>query len=50
VVTRTSSKPAEIARPDTEPGANIVGFFKAEFGHGEAARRIAAAIERAGIP
>jgi glycosyltransferase involved in cell wall biosynthesis/SAM-dependent methyltransferase len=33
-----------------EPGANIVGFFKAEFGHGEAARRIAAAIERAGIP
>ena len=29
---------------------NVVGFFKAEFGHGEAARRIVAGIERAGIP
>jgi glycosyltransferase involved in cell wall biosynthesis/2-polyprenyl-3-methyl-5-hydroxy-6-metoxy-1,4-benzoquinol methylase len=27
-----------------------VGFFKAEFGHGEAARRIVAGIEQAGIP
>jgi len=28
----------------------VVGFFKAEFGHGEAARRIAAAIGRADVP
>ncbi len=27
-----------------------MGFFKAEFGHGEAARRIVAGIEQAGIP
>jgi glycosyltransferase involved in cell wall biosynthesis/2-polyprenyl-3-methyl-5-hydroxy-6-metoxy-1,4-benzoquinol methylase len=32
------------------PGVNVVGFFKAEFGHGEAARRIVAGIEQAGIP
>ena len=31
-------------------GVNIVGFFRAEFGHGEAARRLLAAVERAGIP
>jgi glycosyltransferase involved in cell wall biosynthesis/2-polyprenyl-3-methyl-5-hydroxy-6-metoxy-1,4-benzoquinol methylase len=31
-------------------GVNIVGFFRAEFGHGEAARRLVAAVERAGIP
>jgi len=31
-------------------GANIVGFFRAEFGHGEAARRMTAAVERSGIP
>jgi glycosyltransferase involved in cell wall biosynthesis/2-polyprenyl-3-methyl-5-hydroxy-6-metoxy-1,4-benzoquinol methylase len=32
------------------PGVNVVGFFKAEFGHGEAARRIVSGIEQAGIP
>jgi glycosyltransferase involved in cell wall biosynthesis len=31
-------------------GVNVVGFFRAEFGHGEAARRILAGIERAGVP
>jgi glycosyltransferase involved in cell wall biosynthesis len=31
-------------------GVNAIGFFKAEFGHGEAARRILAGIDRAGIP
>ena len=31
-------------------GVNVVGFFRAEFGHGEAGRRILAGIERAGIP
>src|SRR5205823_4984327 len=31
-------------------GVNVIGFFRAEFGHGEAGRRILAGIERAGIP
>ena len=31
-------------------GVNVVGFFRAEFGQGEAARRIVAALERAGMP
>jgi glycosyltransferase involved in cell wall biosynthesis len=31
-------------------GVNVVGFFRAEFGHGEAGRRMLAAIERAGLP
>jgi glycosyltransferase involved in cell wall biosynthesis len=31
-------------------GVNVVGFFRAEFGHGEAGRRILAGIERAEIP
>jgi glycosyltransferase involved in cell wall biosynthesis len=31
-------------------GVNVVGFFRAEFGHGEAARRMLAGIERAGVP
>lgn len=31
-------------------GVNVVGFFKAEFGQGEAARRLVDALERAGIP
>jgi glycosyltransferase involved in cell wall biosynthesis/SAM-dependent methyltransferase len=29
---------------------NVVGFFRAEFGQGEAARRVVAALERAGLP
>jgi glycosyltransferase involved in cell wall biosynthesis/2-polyprenyl-3-methyl-5-hydroxy-6-metoxy-1,4-benzoquinol methylase len=36
--------------PSATAGVNVVGFFKAEFGHGEAARRIVAGIEQAGIP
>src|SRR5919197_703924 len=31
-------------------GVNVVGFFRAEFGHGEAGRRILAGIDQAGIP
>jgi glycosyltransferase involved in cell wall biosynthesis/SAM-dependent methyltransferase len=34
----------------SELGVNVVGFFRAEFGQGEAARRIVAALERAGMP
>jgi len=33
-----------------EGGVNAVGFFRAELGHGEAARRVLAGIDRAGIP
>jgi glycosyltransferase involved in cell wall biosynthesis/2-polyprenyl-3-methyl-5-hydroxy-6-metoxy-1,4-benzoquinol methylase len=32
------------------PGVNVVGFFRAEFGHGEAARRLVAGLDTAGIP
>jgi glycosyltransferase involved in cell wall biosynthesis len=32
------------------PGVNLVGYFSAEAGIGEAARQLAGAIERAGIP
>jgi glycosyltransferase involved in cell wall biosynthesis/SAM-dependent methyltransferase len=32
------------------PGANIVGFFRAEFGQGEVARRLAQGLSHAGIP
>jgi glycosyltransferase involved in cell wall biosynthesis len=31
-------------------GVNVVGFFRAEFGQGEAARRLVAALDRAGVP
>ena len=31
-------------------GVTVVGFFRAEFGQGEAARRLVAGLERAGIP
>ena len=34
----------------TQSGVNAIGFFRAEFGHGEAARRILTGIDRAGIP
>jgi glycosyltransferase involved in cell wall biosynthesis len=32
------------------PGVNVVGFFRAEFGQGEIARRLAAALSHGGIP
>jgi glycosyltransferase involved in cell wall biosynthesis/SAM-dependent methyltransferase len=32
------------------PGANIVGFFRAEFGQGEVARRLAQGLNHAGLP
>jgi glycosyltransferase involved in cell wall biosynthesis/SAM-dependent methyltransferase len=36
--------------PTVRQGVNVVGFFKAEFGQGEAARRLVSAVERAGFP
>ncbi len=39
-----------MSNPSGTSGVNVIGFFKAEFGHGEAARRILAGIEQAGIP
>src|SRR5215217_268610 len=33
-----------------ETGVNVVGFFRAEFGQGEAARRLVAALERTDLP
>jgi glycosyltransferase involved in cell wall biosynthesis/SAM-dependent methyltransferase len=41
-----------LARPDSGllPGVNVVGYFRAEMGVGEAARQLVSAIERAGIP
>jgi glycosyltransferase involved in cell wall biosynthesis len=37
------------ARPQAA-GANVIGFFQAEFGQGEVARRLAAALEQGGVP
>jgi glycosyltransferase involved in cell wall biosynthesis len=46
-------------QPESEPdaveprgptGVNVVGFFRAEFGQGEAARRLVAALERTDVP
>jgi glycosyltransferase involved in cell wall biosynthesis len=34
----------------TSPGVNLVGFFHAEFGQGEVARRLDRALRQAGIP
>jgi glycosyltransferase involved in cell wall biosynthesis len=39
-----------VSTPTERAGVNAIGFFRAEFGHGEAARRILAGVERAGIP
>ena len=36
--------------PALRTGVNAIGFFRAEFGHGEAGRRMLAGIESAGIP
>jgi glycosyltransferase involved in cell wall biosynthesis/SAM-dependent methyltransferase len=44
-----SSAPANPAQKRVL-GVNIIGFFRAEFGQGEAARRIVAALERTGMP
>jgi glycosyltransferase involved in cell wall biosynthesis/SAM-dependent methyltransferase len=48
----TAGEGSAEASVDARPvaGVNLVGFFRAEFGHGEAARRLAAAIEQAGVP
>jgi glycosyltransferase involved in cell wall biosynthesis len=39
-----------IEAPETQIGANVVGFFRGEFGQGEAARRLVAGLMRARIP
>jgi glycosyltransferase involved in cell wall biosynthesis len=36
--------------PAAASGVNVVGFFRAEFGQGEAARRLVAALEGTGVP
>lgn len=41
---------APVESPGTQVGVNVVGFFRAEFGQGEAARRLVAGLTRAGIP
>jgi glycosyltransferase involved in cell wall biosynthesis len=41
---------APIEAPETRIGVNVVGFFRAEFGQGEAARRLVEGLMRAGIP
>lgn len=47
----TEPRPARLAVPgDPSPGVNVVGFLEAESGLGEIARRIAAALERSGVP
>ena len=43
-------EPTDSAVRPPAAGVNVVGFFRAEFGQGEAARRIVAALERAGLP
>lgn len=56
--TRTISEAVVAASPvdgltepdsDLRPGLNVVGYFRAELGVGEAARRLLSGIERAGI-
>ena len=41
---------AEDAGGEQPSGVNLVGFLRAEFGQGEVARRLAAALDQAGIP
>ncbi len=52
-----SQAPGEPARPLSTlaamaqaQGVNVVGFFRAEFGQGEAARRVVDAVRKAGLP
>jgi glycosyltransferase involved in cell wall biosynthesis/SAM-dependent methyltransferase len=39
-----------VSEQQADSGVNVVGFFKGEFGQGEAARRLVAALDRAGLP
>lgn len=47
---RAEAAPDPISRSIRETGVNLIGFFRAEFGQGEVARRLAAALEGAGVP
>ena len=43
--------PTDVRAPEPPPrGVNVVGFFEAESGLGEVARRLAAALDSAGVP
>ncbi|HEY7058432.1 MAG TPA: hypothetical protein VH458_18000, partial [Vicinamibacterales bacterium] len=46
----SSDQPAGASAEDLSAGVNIVGYFRAELGVGEAARLLTTAIEAAGIP
>jgi glycosyltransferase involved in cell wall biosynthesis len=50
LVATTPSTPARETGGQAELGANLVGFFHAEFGQGEVARRLATAFRHAGLP
>src|SRR3954464_3636289 len=45
-----TAQPHENGGPGPAQGVNVVGFFRAEFGQGEAARRLVAGLERARVP
>src|SRR3954454_9697276 len=45
-----SAQPQENGGRGAPQGVNVVGFFRAEFGQGEAARRLGAGLERARVP
>src|SRR3954464_12042834 len=45
-----TAQPQESGGPGAPQGVNVVGFFRAEFGQGEAARRLVAGLERADHP
>ncbi len=47
---RAAVPAAEVATPDLEPGVNIAGYFRAEYGVGEAARLVVSAVAAAGVP
>lgn len=50
-VERTRILPSPpVEAPEVQIGVNVVGFFRAEFGQGEAARRLVAGLAQAGIP
>jgi glycosyltransferase involved in cell wall biosynthesis len=47
---RAAPPAAKVATPDLEPGVNIAGYFRAEYGVGEAARLVVSAVAEAGVP
>jgi glycosyltransferase involved in cell wall biosynthesis len=49
-VIEAAGESSPLRRSESNGGVNVVGFFRAEFGHGEAGRRILAGIDRAEVP